>query len=73
MSKKQKNKEEFFNFDLASIFSKEQIDILIEMAELKGQTIDEFCNNILKKYIDNNKKIEVDMNKMGKFHIGKEQ
>jgi len=48
MLKKQKNKEEFFNFDLASIFSKEQIEILIEMAELKGQTLDEFCNGLLK-------------------------
>jgi len=70
---KQKSKEEFFNFDLASIFSMEQIEILIEMAELKEQTLDEFCNGLLKGYIEKSKKVEVDMNKMGKLHIGKEQ
>ena len=57
MSKKQKNKEEFFNFDLASIFSIEQIEILIEMAKLKEQTLDEFCNDLLTKYIEKSKKI----------------
>ena len=72
MLKKQKNKEEFFNFDLARIFSKEQIEILIEMAKLKEQTLDEFCNGLLKGYIEKSKKIEVDPNKMAKLHIGKE-
>ena len=67
-----KNKEEFFNFDLARIFSKEQIEILIEMAKLKEQTLDEFCNGLLKGYIEKSKKIEVDPNKMAKLHIGKE-
>ena len=51
-----KNKEEFFNFDLARIFSKEQIEILIEMAKLKEQTLDEFCNGLLKGYIEKSKK-----------------
>ena len=61
MLKKQKNKEEFFNFDLASIFSMEQIEILIEMAELKGQTLDEFCNSVLKGYIEKSKKEKVNV------------
>ena len=72
MSKQKKNKEEFFNFDLARIFSKEQIEILIEMAKLKEQTLDEFCNGLLKGYIEKSKKVEVDPNKMAKLHIGKE-
>ena len=70
---KQKYKEEFFNFDLASIFSKEQIEILSEMAELKGKTLDEFCNDILGDYMKKVEKVDIDPSKMGKFHIGREK
>jgi hypothetical protein len=70
MKKKQKSSG-YYNIDLTTIFSIEQIEILKEMAEIKGQTLDEFCNTALKKLIDN-KKVEVDMNKMAKLHLGKE-
>ena len=73
MSKQKKNKEEFFNFDLARIFSKEQIEILIEMAKLKEQTLDEFCNDILGDYMKKVEKVDIDPSKMGKFHIGREK